>query len=89
MKFALPMIKEKILYFNEIKNLLSGLYILYNKNSAQIKHLAQLSKSLSHLKSKIGSELFDDANMEVTGSIITSQEDDFMRTLNGSEGASG
>ena len=34
MKFALPMIKEKILYFNEIRNLLNGLYILYNKNSA-------------------------------------------------------
>ena len=72
MKVPLPLIKEKIIYFNEISSLLNGLYILYNKNSAQIKHLAQLARNLNEMKTRIGSEMFDSPTMDVTGSIITS-----------------
>jgi hypothetical protein len=42
------------------------------------------------MKTKIGSEIFDSPTMDVTGSIITSQEDEFMRNLNEKyEGAGG
>lgn len=42
------------------------------------------------MKVKIGSELFDNPNMDVTGSIITSQDDEFMRNINEKyEGAGG
>lgn len=42
--------KEKIAFFEEIRNHLNSLKILYNKNAAQIKHLSQLSKKLSDIR---------------------------------------
>jgi hypothetical protein len=63
MKFNLPQIKEKIAFFEEIRNHLNSLKILYNKNAAQIKHLSQLSKKLSDIKYQIGETLFDQPQM--------------------------
>jgi hypothetical protein len=90
MKFMLPQIQVKIQYFNEIRNLLKTLKILYNKNAAQIKHLAQLAKTLNEMKGLIGETLFESPQMESTGSIITNQDDEFMRNINEKyEGAGG
>jgi len=54
MKLNLPMIKEKIQFYEEVKNILMDARILYNKGAAKIKHLATLSKSLNDLKVTIG-----------------------------------
>ena len=90
MKFNLPMIKEKIAFFEEIRNHLNSLKILYNKNAAQIKHLSQLSKRLADLRQHIGETLFDQPQMNQTSQIITSQDDEFMKTMNEKyEGAGG
>ena len=73
MKFNLPNIKEKIQYFNDIRNLLREVQILYNNGVAQIKHLAGLAKKLSDMKTNIGKQLYEKADMDA--SIISSQED--------------
>jgi hypothetical protein len=64
MKFELPMIREKIQFFNDIKNILSDIRILFNKGAARIKHLESLTKILKDQKGKIGQILFNNPNME-------------------------
>ena len=59
----LPMIKEKIQYFIEIKDTLQQLRILYNKDVAKIMHIARLTKVLNEFKLKIGQHLFENPNM--------------------------
>lgn len=70
MKFNLPNIKEKIQYFNDIRNLLREVQILYNNGVAQIKHLAGLAKKLGDMKTNIGRNLYEKADMDA--SIISS-----------------
>jgi hypothetical protein len=48
-KFSLPQIKEKIMYFQDVQNRLLEVKILYSKGAARIRHLAELSHSLKEL----------------------------------------
>lgn len=50
MKFTLPQITNKIQFFNDIRNLLVDLRILFDKGEARIKHLQNLTKILSEIK---------------------------------------
>ena len=90
MKVDIPLIREKMAYFKEIGDVLKEVRILYNKGAAKIKHLAQMSKVLSELKEKVGMQLFENAKINFASSIISSQDDDFMRSINEKyEGAGG
>lgn len=82
MKFSLPQITNKIQFFNDIRNLLLDLRILFDKGEARIKHLQNLTKNLSEIKQKISVQLFDLANIENAVGSVMSCDDEFMRQLN-------
>ena len=69
-KISLPLINEKIGYYNEIRNNLIEVRILYNKGAAQIKHLQNLAKVFAELKQKIGLEIFQNPQFEASVSVI-------------------
>lgn len=59
------------MYFQDIYNILLEVKILYSKGAAKIKHLNSLSNYLKELQRKIGQQLFNNPNMDVTPKIIT------------------
>lgn len=98
MKFSLPFIREKISFFNDIKNILEQVKVHYNKGAAKIKHLDQLSKTLNEKRKAIGKQLFDCPQMDSSAAgasskhiqQLVSQDDEFMRRINDKyEGAGG
>lgn len=58
MKFDLPLIKEKVSFFEAVKHVFRDVQMLYNSGSAKIKHLGSMHRTFTELRQTIGLKLF-------------------------------
>ena len=54
MKCSLPNMKDKVIFFEELKSIFEDVRILYNKGAVKMKHLQTLTKTLMDMREKIG-----------------------------------
>lgn len=88
MKFDLPLIREKVGFFEAVTHVFKDVQELYNAGSAKLKHLGSMQRTFGDLRTMIGTKLFNDAKMLDLGKLI-SENDETMQRINTSYGSSG
>lgn len=54
MKFDLPLIREKVAFFGNVKRVFEDVRDLYNAGSARLKHLGSMQRTFGELRTAIG-----------------------------------